>query len=201
MTTMKKRIRIAAPLGAVYKALTDPGALQVWLAEHAEVDLPDRYQFWGRFTPNGEAPHQLLRQVDDSSLRFDWELDGVYTTVDIGLVAESGPDGDSGSTLLTLTQTEVPGWPEVLTPEDADALLQARDAGAARAAEVARRYYPDDAARQAVAERYLRDNIRYTFGDEELEGLRTFYAYAAELGLVAFDGALRFYHAEHHGAR
>ncbi len=52
-----------------------------------------------------------------------------------------------------------------------------------------------------MALRYLRDNIRYTFGDEELEGLRTFYGYAAELGLVSFDGALRFYHAEHHGAR
>jgi len=89
--------------------------LRVWLAEHAEVDLPDRYEFWGRFTPDGEAPHQRLLHADDSSLRFDWELDGVTTTVDIGLSAESGPDGDGGSTLLTLSQTEVPGWPETLT--------------------------------------------------------------------------------------
>jgi chorismate dehydratase len=93
------------------------------------------------------------------------------------------------------------GWPEALTPADAEALLQARDAGVAHAAEVARAYYPGDPEREAVALRYLRDNIRYTFGDEELEGLRTFYGYAAELGLVSFDGALRFYHAEHHGAR
>ncbi len=80
MTTLKKRIRIAAPPRAVHRALTDPAALQVWLAEHADVDLPDRYQFWGRFTPDGEAPHQRLRHVDDSSLRFDWELDGVSTS-------------------------------------------------------------------------------------------------------------------------
>jgi len=93
------------------------------------------------------------------------------------------------------------GWPDALTPADAEALLDARDAGVAHASEVARAYYPGDPAREAVARRYLRDNIRYTFGDEELEGLRAFYAYAAELGLVAFDGALRFYHAEHHGAR
>ncbi len=119
MATLKKRIRIAAPPRAVHRALTDPAALRVWLAEHAEVELPDRYQFWGRFTPNGEAPHQRLHHVDDSSLRFDWELDGVPTTVDIGLTAESAPDGASGSTLLTLTQTEVFGWPEVLT-EDGD---------------------------------------------------------------------------------
>jgi len=93
------------------------------------------------------------------------------------------------------------GWPDALTPADAEALLQARDAGVAHAGEVARAYYPDDPEREAVARRYLRDNIRYTFGDEELEGLRTFYGYAAELGLISFDGALRFYHAEHHGAR
>ena len=115
MTTLKKRIRIAAPPGAVYRALTDPVALRVWLAEHAEVDLPDRYEFWGRFTPDGEAPHQRLRHVDDSSLRFDWELDGILTTVDFGLTADSESDGNDGSTLLTLTQTEVIGWPEVLT--------------------------------------------------------------------------------------
>jgi uncharacterized protein YndB with AHSA1/START domain len=112
MATLKKRIRIAAPPGAVHHALTDPAAMRIWLAEHAEVDLPDRYRFWGRFTPGGEAPHQRLRHADDTSLRFDWDLDGVPTTVDIELAAEPGP---GGSTLLTLTQTDVAGWPEVLT--------------------------------------------------------------------------------------
>ena len=34
-----------------------------------------------------------------------------------------------------------------------------------------------------------------------IEGLQTFYRYATELDLVSYDGALRFYHAEHHGAR
>jgi uncharacterized protein YndB with AHSA1/START domain len=109
MTTLRKCIRIAAPASAVYGALTDPAALRVWLAEHAEVDLPGRYQFWGRLTPDGDAPHQRLLHVDDSSLRFEWELDGIATTVEFGLAE------DGGSTLLTLTQTDVPGWPEMLT--------------------------------------------------------------------------------------
>ena len=115
MTTLKKRIRITAPPRAVHHALTDQAALQVWLAEHADVELPDRYHFWGRFTPSGEAPRQRLRHVDDSSLRFDWELDGVTTTVEIGLAVEPGPAADGEATLLTLTQTGIPGWPEVLT--------------------------------------------------------------------------------------
>jgi chorismate dehydratase len=93
------------------------------------------------------------------------------------------------------------GWPDSVTPQDVEALQRARDEGVAHADEVARAYYPADPASQAVAVRYLRDNIRYVLGGEELEGLRTFYAYAAELGLAAYDGTLRFYHAEHHGAR
>jgi chorismate dehydratase len=93
------------------------------------------------------------------------------------------------------------GWPDAVTADDVEALQQARDEGVAHAEHVARAYYPDDPASQAVAARYLRDNIRYFLGQEELEGLQTFYRYAAELDLVAYDGTLRFYHAEHHRAR
>jgi chorismate dehydratase len=92
------------------------------------------------------------------------------------------------------------GWPDALSPEDVARLQRARDEGVADAGGVARAYYPGDPARQAVAKRYLRDNIRYVLGAEELEGLRRFYEYATELGLASFDGALRFYHADHHGA-
>jgi predicted solute-binding protein len=88
------------------------------------------------------------------------------------------------------------GWPGAVD-RDAVAMLQrARDAGVAQSDAVAAAYYPDDTARQAVARHYLRDNIRYFLGEDELEGLRTFYRYAAELGLVTFDGKLRFYDAD-----
>ena len=114
MSMLRKCIRIAAPLGTVRNALTDPAAMRVWLAEHVEVDLPGQYRFWGRFTPDGAAPHQQLQHVDDASLRFEWQLDGIATTVDIALHSE--PDiGEQDATLLTITQTDVPGWPEVLT--------------------------------------------------------------------------------------
>lgn len=85
------------------------------------------------------------------------------------------------------------GWPGAATEDEVAALQRARDEGVAHADEVARNYYPGDRERQAVAARYLRDNIRYRVGDAELEGLRTFYQYAAELHLVSFDGRLRFF--------
>jgi len=85
------------------------------------------------------------------------------------------------------------GWPNAATQDDVAALQRARDEGIAHTDQVAAAYYPGDPERQAVAARYLRDNIRYRVGDGELEGLRTFYRYAAELNLVSFDGRLRFF--------
>jgi chorismate dehydratase len=85
------------------------------------------------------------------------------------------------------------GWPGALGADDVRVLQRARDEGVAESDQVACAYYPDDPARQAVAKRYLRDNIQYILGDEELEGLQTFYRYAAEEGLVPSAGSLRFF--------
>ncbi|MGW4155131.1 SRPBCC domain-containing protein [Micromonospora chersina] len=93
------RARLAAPAEAVRHALTDPAELRAWLAEHAEVELPRRYEFWGRYTPEGDAPHQRLLYADDRTLRFAWTLDGVETTTEFELT----PEGDS--TVLTLRQS------------------------------------------------------------------------------------------------
>jgi chorismate dehydratase len=88
------------------------------------------------------------------------------------------------------------GWPDAVTPHDVTVLQRARDAGMSQSHAVAAAYYPDDTPRQAVSRRYLRDNIQYVLGHDEIEGLKTFYRYAAELDLVTFDGTLRFYDAE-----
>ena len=97
---MKLNARLQAPLKKVRHALTDAGELRVWLAEHAEVDLPHRYEFWGRHTPEGEAPHQRLLHADDHTLRLSWLLGGEETTVEISLREES-----ADATVLTLSQS------------------------------------------------------------------------------------------------
>jgi chorismate dehydratase len=83
------------------------------------------------------------------------------------------------------------GWPGALTAEHTAALQAARDEGVRHLDAVAQTCYPDHPRRRAVAARYLRENIHYYLGDDEIEGLRTFFRYAAELDLVAFDGGLR----------
>ena len=99
----------------------------------------------------------------------------------------------SASTGLPFVYAFWAGWPGEVTAADAEALRQARDDGVAHFAEIARAYVPDDPGREAVAARYLRDNIRYVLGADELAGLRTFFTYAAEAGLVPSAGELRFY--------
>ncbi|HEY2434147.1 MAG TPA: menaquinone biosynthesis protein [Vicinamibacterales bacterium] len=131
--------------------------------------------------------------IGDTSLLLDHEAAGV-SKIDLGeaWTAETG---------LPFVYACWTGWPGALERDDVAALRRARDAGVAQSDAVAAAYYPDDTARQAVARRYLRDNIRYVLGDDELDGLRTFFHYAAELGLVSFDGTLRFYDADDQGTR
>jgi uncharacterized protein YndB with AHSA1/START domain len=97
---MTRRARVAAPIEAVRHALTDAEAMRTWLAEYAEVELPHRYEFWGRYTPEGEAPRQRPLHVDDDTLRFSWLLGGEDTTVEIRLEQES-----DDSTIISLSQT------------------------------------------------------------------------------------------------
>lgn len=101
---LKLRARTGAPLATVMNALTDAAALKVWLAEHAEVDLPHTFAFWGRYTPDGDAPHQRVLRADDHTLAFEWELHGVTTTTEFTL------DQEGADTVIALEQTGVPLW-------------------------------------------------------------------------------------------
>jgi len=131
--------------------------------------------------------------IGDTALFLDHEAAGACK-IDLGeeWTAETG---------LPFVYACWTGWPGALGRADVTVLQQARDAGVAQSNAVAAEYYPDDTARQAVARAYLRDNIRYFLGEQELEGLRTFYRYASELGLASFDGKLQFYDADDTGPR
>jgi chorismate dehydratase len=123
--------------------------------------------------------------IGDVALFIDHEAAGVRK-IDLGQLWTE-------STGLPFVYAVWAGWPGAMSADDVRLLQRARDEGVDATDEVARAYYPDDPGRQAVAKRYLRDNIRYVLGDEELEGLRTFYRYAAEQRLVPTAGALTFF--------
>ena len=139
----------------------------------------------------GQADAALI--IGDAALFLDHDASGARK-IDLG-------EAWTAMTGLPFVYACWTGWPGALDRQDVAALQRARDEGVAQAAAVAAAYYPDDMPRQSAATRYLRDNIQYFLGDEELAGLTTFYRYAAELGLASFDGMLRFYDADHSGAR
>jgi len=154
-----------------------------------------------RLEPRGPDLDDMLAHCDaaliigDNALFLDVNARGGRRVEKIDL-------GESWNTLtgLPFVYAFWAAWPHVITPADGDALQRARDDGVAHLDDVARAYLPDSPGRQAVAGKYLRHNIQYSLGGEELEGLRTFYVYATELGLVSYDGTMNFYHAEHHPA-
>jgi uncharacterized protein YndB with AHSA1/START domain len=105
---LRLRAVVPAALKVTYEALTDPAALRVWLTEHADVDLPGKYEFWGRTTPDGAEPHQRVLHVDERTIRFAWAVEGVESTVEFELAE------DVDGTLVTLTQSDLPTFEEVL---------------------------------------------------------------------------------------
>jgi uncharacterized protein YndB with AHSA1/START domain len=110
MTEPDLLLRAVVPASpkVTYEALTDPAALRVWLAEHADVELPGKYEFWGRFTPDGAQPHQRVLHVDERTIRFAWTVEGVETT------AQFEVDEDEDGTLVTLSQTDLPSFEDVI---------------------------------------------------------------------------------------
>jgi uncharacterized protein YndB with AHSA1/START domain len=103
---VKLRAVLPATPTEVYAALTEPARLRTWFSEHANPA-----GFWGRWTPQGDAPHQtVLLASPGERLQFQWLLDDDKTTVDIRLT----PSGDQ--TELTLHQWPLPTLEELMSP-------------------------------------------------------------------------------------
>jgi chorismate dehydratase len=85
------------------------------------------------------------------------------------------------------------GRPQAMHREDVDELLSAKRKGLAHPLEIAQEYFRDAPSRSEAGVRYLRDNIKYDFGDDERAGVELFYRYAAEVGVIEQPRALEFY--------
>ena len=78
-------------------------------------------------------------------------------------------------------------------PADVAALQAARDEGLTATAAIARQCYPDSPIKEAVADFYLRENVKYALGQPEIAGLRRFYELAAEVGVLTAAETPKFY--------
>ena len=84
------------------------------------------------------------------------------------------------------------GRPGALTKEAVRSLLAARDAGVAASDQIAAAYCGPDRAVRGQA--YLRDNIRYSLGEREEDGLRMYFELAGKHELVEAVVPPAFYH-------
>jgi uncharacterized protein YndB with AHSA1/START domain len=96
--SLRLRVHTDADPDTVFKALTDGDELTEWFAEAAEVDLDQaRYQFWGRYAPQGERPRQTLTGHEPGrTLRYTWAFDEGPSTVEITLA------GDDSGTVVSV---------------------------------------------------------------------------------------------------
>jgi chorismate dehydratase len=85
------------------------------------------------------------------------------------------------------------GRPHALDASAIAALQSAKAEGLRHSDAIAREYFREAPERQAIGARYLKDNIKYQLGADERAALELFYRYAAEAGVVAASGVLRFY--------
>jgi predicted solute-binding protein len=76
------------------------------------------------------------------------------------------------------------GRPDAAPPDVVSLLRDAARAGMAASDAIADDYCAGDPSRQAIARRYLRDNLRFELDARALEGLTTYYREAATLDLV-----------------
>jgi uncharacterized protein YndB with AHSA1/START domain len=101
--SLRLQVRTDADPDTVFKALTDGDELAEWFAESAQVDLAQsRYEFWGRYTPQGDRPRQTLTGHEPGrSLTFTWTFDEGPSTVEISLA----PDGEG--TVVSLVHNAI----------------------------------------------------------------------------------------------
>jgi len=87
------QLTLLASVEAIFRAWTSE--LEAWFAEYADVSLPEkRYDFWGRYTPETpdreQGRHPLLDTEANHSLKYEWHILQLDTTVSIVLETRDG---------------------------------------------------------------------------------------------------------------
>jgi chorismate dehydratase len=149
------------------------------------------FQIAPAFTPEAPDLEAMLRAADAALLIGDPALFVDYDRLD----AQKIDLGDSWTTLTGLPFVWA-AWSGAANAADADVvrrLQEVRDAGLAHSDQIADAYTLGDPVRQAIGRRYLRESIRYDLPPRALQGLETYFRFAAELGLVKRAKPIQFF--------
>jgi len=141
-----------------------------------------RFGIEPEFVPHGPDLAAMVRDYDAGLLIGDpaFDVDAAalrLTKIDLG-------DEWTRMTGLPFVYAAWSGRAGAIAAEDVRLLQEAKAEGVASYPAIAEEYGKGDAATTQRALAYLRDNMRYGFGDEEAAGLQLFLDYAADMGLA-----------------
>ena len=162
---------------------TSVALLQVLCARHFGIAPEMR--------PMLPEPDRMLRECDAALIIGDMAL--LFDHVAAGVEKHDLGEAWTAFTGLPFVYAFWVGYPGAIGAADMDLLVQAGVTGAAHPDEIAWQYFPGTPEWASLGERYLRDNVKYGFGDRQLAGVTRFYQEAADLGLVPKFCELRFY--------
>ncbi|MEK6629294.1 MAG: MqnA/MqnD/SBP family protein, partial [Acidobacteriota bacterium] len=136
-------------------------------------------------------PERMLRECDaalvigDLALMFDHAAAGVQK-IDLG-------EAWTAYTSLPFVYAFWVGRAGAITGPDIDLLVRAGQDGVVQADVIARSYFAATPRWIGAGASYLRDHVKFGFGERQRAGLTRFYHEAADLGLVPAFAEPRFY--------
>jgi chorismate dehydratase len=151
-------------------------------------------KYWGiapAFTPAEPDVAAMLARADAALVIGDPALD-----IDPAQYAATKLDLGEAWLALTGLPFVYAAWvgpPDAVDAEQVAVLQAARARGESEVADIARDVSLGDRQAEQRALAYLRDTLRYGFGDREVAGLQRFYALAVELDLAPGIRPLKFF--------
>lgn len=149
-----------------------------------QIILREKYDLQVELTPMAPDLDRMLKSADAALIIGDQALerwDTMDNRMDLG---EEWLDLTDG---LPFVYAFWAGIQNTLTPDDVQALIRSRDAGLENISEIARAFSESRNGKSQSEEfyaNYLRDNIQFHLGKEELEGLKEYYSYCYYYGMI-----------------
>jgi chorismate dehydratase len=166
------------------------------LLKAGEVDLGlvlcrHRFHIEPAFVPHGPDLGAMTRESDAALLIGDPALEAdpsAFGLQKIDLGAEW-----TAMTELPFIYAAWTGRAGAITPPDVRRLQEAQEEGARSTDAIAAEYGRGSAEATARAAAYLRDNVKYGLGPDEITGLQTFLDYAADVKAAPRKRRLEFF--------
>jgi chorismate dehydratase len=150
-----------------------------------------RFHIEPQFVPHGPDLGAMTHRSDAALLIGDPALEAdpsAFGLQKIDLGAEW-----TAMTGLPFVYAAWTGRAGAVSPPDVRLLQEAQEAGARSTDAIAAEYGRGNAAAVARAAAYLRDNVRYGLGADEIRGLQTFLDYAADVNAAPRKRRVEFY--------